>query len=131
MNPLRRLAEAGVPLALGSDAPVTPMDPWAGVRAAVRHPDPAQGLSGRAAFAAATRGGWRAAGRDGEGVLAVGAPATFAVWEHEGELAVQLPDARVSAWSTDPRAATPGLPDLDAPAPVCRRTVVRGGTVHG
>jgi len=131
MNPLRRLAEAGVPLALGSDAPVTPMDPWAGVRAAVRHPDPAQGLSGRAAFAAATRGGWRAAGRDSEGVLAVGAPATFAVWEHEGELAVQLPDARVSAWSTDPRAATPGLPDLEAPTPVCRRTVVRGGTVHG
>ena len=130
MNPLRTLAQAGVPLAFGSDAPVTPIDPWAAVRAAVHHPDPAQGLSGRAAFAAATRGGWRAARRDGEGVLTVGAPATFAVWRHEGELSVQLPDARVSAWSTDPRSATPGLPDLDAPAPRCERTVVRGVVVY-
>ncbi len=130
MNPLRTLAHAGVPLALGSDAPVTPIDPWAGVRAAVHHPDPEQGLSARAAFAAATRGGWRAARRDGEGVLSVGAPATFAVWRHEGELSVQLPDARVSAWSTDPRSATPGLPDLAAPAPSCERTVVRGVVIY-
>lgn len=130
MNPLRTLAQAGVPLAFGSDAPVTAIDPWAAVRAAVHHPDPVQGLSGRAAFAAATRGGWRAARRDGEGVLTVGAPATFAVWRHEGELSVQLPDARVLAWSTDPRSATPGLPDLDAPAPRCERTVVRGVVVH-
>ena len=31
------LAAAGVPLAFGSDSPVTPVDPWAGVRAAVEH----------------------------------------------------------------------------------------------
>ena len=39
---------------------------------------------------------------------------------------MQVPDERVSGWSTDPRAGVSGLPDLDAPDPVCRRTVVDG-----
>jgi hypothetical protein len=64
-------------------------------------------------------------------VLAVGAPATLAVWS-AGDLVVQAPDDRIQAWSTDPRSGTPGLPDL-APgveAPRCLRTVVRGRIVH-
>jgi hypothetical protein len=47
-----------------------------------------------------------------------------------GELVVQVPDDRVTAWSTDPRAGIAGLPDLDGPDPVCLRTVVRGTVVH-
>ena len=62
LNPLATLASAGVGLALGSDAPVTPLDPWAAVRAAVHHRTPGQGISPRAAFTAATRGAWRAGG---------------------------------------------------------------------
>ncbi len=115
-----------MPLALGSDAPVTPLDPWGTVRAAVHHRTPGSGLSARAAFSAHTRGGWRAARVDGAGDLVPGAPATFAVWQVEGELVVQTPDDRVAGWSTDPRAGVAGLPDLDAPDPVCRRTVVAG-----
>ena len=66
LNPLALLASQGVPLALGSDAPVTGLDPWATVRAAVNHQTPGSAVSARAAFAAATRGGWRAGGvRDG------------------------------------------------------------------
>ena len=126
MNPYAALASAGVALALGSDAPVTPLDPWGTVRAAVQHRTPGFGLSARAAFSAHTRGGWRAARVDGVGELTPGAPATFAVWELPDELVVQLPDARVSAWSTDPRAGVAGLPDLTGPDPVCRSTVVRG-----
>ncbi|MCW2606118.1 MAG: amidohydrolase, partial [Frankiales bacterium] len=61
MNPFAALAAAGVPLALGSDAPVTPLDPWGTLRAAVAHRTPGSGLSARAAFSAHTRGGWRAA----------------------------------------------------------------------
>ena len=57
-----------------------------------------------------------------------GAPATFAVWQVDAELVVQTPDDRVSGWSTDPRAGVAGLPDLDGPEPVCRRTVVDGRT---
>ena len=70
----------GVALAFGSDSPVTPLDPWGSVRAAAAHHNPVYRMSVRAAFAAHTRGGWRAVHLDDEGVLAPGAPATFAVW---------------------------------------------------
>ncbi len=130
LNRIGSMAAAGVVLAFGSDSPVTPFDPWGAVRAAVFHHDPEQRISARAAFAAHTRGAHRAARRDGEGVLALGSTATFAVWEPT-DLVVQAPDARVAAWSTDERSGTPGLPDLTpgAPAPVCRQTVLRGRTV--
>ena len=126
MNPFAAMAEAGVALALGSDSPVTPLDPWGTVRAAVHHRTPGSGLSARAAFAAHTRGGWRAVGDDVTGELVPGAPATFAIWAVDGELVVQAPDDRVSAWSTDPRGGVAGLPDLANADPICLRTVVRG-----
>jgi predicted amidohydrolase YtcJ len=130
LNPFASMLAAGVPLAFGSDAPVTPLDPWGAVRAAAQHHVPDQRMTVRAAFAAHTRGGWRAAGYDGAGVLIPGAPASYAVWQ-TGELVVQTPDERIAAWSTDPRAGVPGLPDLSpgAPLPTCLQTVVRGRTV--
>ncbi len=131
LNPLAMLARSGVTLALGSDSPVTPIDPWGTVRAAARHQTPEHRISVRGAFAAHTRGGWRAAGDDTGGVLAPGAPADYVVWRVPGDLLVQAPDDRVAAWSTDPRSGVPGLPDLDGPGPVCLRTVVRGRTVYG
>jgi predicted amidohydrolase YtcJ len=127
MNPFARFAAAGVPLCLSSDSPVTPLDPWGGVRAAVRHRTPGFGLSPKAAFAAATRGGWRAAGDDESGVLAPGAAATFAVWAAE-PVEPSAADERISAWATDPWWSLTGLPDLDS-TPACLRTVVRGRTV--
>jgi predicted amidohydrolase YtcJ len=130
MNPFASFAAAGIPLAFGSDSPVTPFAPWESVRAAVFHTNPEQRISAKAAFAAHTRGAWRAARREGEGVLAFGGPATLAVWAAE-ELVVQAPDDRIQAWSTDPPSGTPGLPNL-APgveAPRCLRTVVRGRVV--
>ncbi|PRX45040.1 hypothetical protein B0I33_110139 [Prauserella shujinwangii] len=133
LNPFSALAAEGVVLAFGSDAPVTPLDPWASVRAAVHHRTPGAGLSARAAFNAHTRGGHRAAGvHDGvTGSLVPGAPAHYAVWD-AAELVVATPDSRVQRWSTDPRARVPGLPPLDpgAPLPRCLRTVRAGETVH-
>jgi predicted amidohydrolase YtcJ len=131
MNPFATMAAAGVPLALGSDCPVTPFDPWAAVRACAFHHSPRERISARAAFAAHTRGGWRAAGRDDAGVLAPGAPAGYAVWAAR-ELVVQTPQDRVRAWSTDPRSGTPGLPDLTpgGDLPSCLRTVVAGRIVY-
>ncbi len=131
LNPFSRLAAAGLVLALGSDAPVTRVDPWAAVRAAVHHRTDGSGISPRAAFNAHTRGGWRAAGVDDglTGTLQPGAPATYAVWR-AGELEVAAPDSRVQRWSTDPRSRVPALPALDGPAPTCLRTVLRGRTIH-
>lgn len=111
LNPFAAMAAAGIVLALGSDSPVTPIDPWGTVRAAVEHHTPGSGITAAAAFDAHTRGGWRAAGRDADGVLTAGAPATFAVWE---------------ATELDPES---GLP-MSGDASACRRTVVRGRTVH-
>ncbi|MBN3929555.1 amidohydrolase [Streptomyces verrucosisporus] len=131
LNPYAALLRAGVPLALGSDSPVTPLDPWGTLRAAAFHRTPEHRISVRAAFTAHTRGGWRAIGRDDAGVLVPGAPADYALWR-TGDLVVQVPDGRIAAWSTDPRSGTPGLPDLGPgrPLPVCLRTVVGGRTVY-
>ena len=132
MNPYASLNRAGVALAFGSDTPVTPFDPWGGIRAAAWHHNPDERVTVRAAFNAHTRGGWRAALRDEGGVLAVGAPASLAVWDVPGDLVVQTPDARVAAWSTDPRAGVPHLPDLhpDLDLPRCVMTVVAGEVAH-
>lgn len=131
LNPYAAMLRAGVPLAFGSDSPVTPLDPWGTVRAAAHHRTPGHRVSVRAGFTAHTRGGWRAVGRDDAGVLVPGAPADYAVWR-TGELLVQAPDDRVARWSTDPRSGTPGLPDLTpgGDLPVCLRTVVFGQTVY-
>ena len=109
LNPFAALAAAGVPLAFGSDAPVTALGPWAAVRAAVHPHEPAAGLDVETAFAAHTVGGWAAAGRRG-GELGAGAPATFAVWD-AGEL--------------DPAT---GLPDLTQ-LPTCLATVRDGALI--
>ncbi|EMY35600.1 TIM-barrel fold metal-dependent hydrolase [Arthrobacter crystallopoietes BAB-32] len=131
MNAVGTLQTAGVPVCLGSDAPVTEQSPWAAVKACLEHNNPAERISARAAFLAHTRAGWRAANERNpmQGQLAPGTPATFAVWDVD-ELSVQTPDSRVSAWSTDARAGTPLLPSLDTGRlPECLRTVVEGRTI--
>jgi predicted amidohydrolase YtcJ len=118
-NPMGAMHGVGVALAFGSDSPVTPLDPWGTVRAAMTHFNPAYRMGARAAFAAHTRGGWRAARRGGsEGVLVPGAPATFAVWDAPGGVTAGLPTL---------------LPGLDEPVPAepaCRRTVLRGTVIY-
>jgi predicted amidohydrolase YtcJ len=112
LNPFALLADGGVELAFGSDAPVTQMAPWRSVRAAVRHRTEGSGLPAEAAFAAHTRGGWRAAGVTDAvtGTLVPGAPAHYAMWSISGDM--------------PPR----GLP-LDHSAPRCVRTVRQGTTI--
>ncbi len=124
MNAFAGFRRVGVTLAFGSDTPVTPFNPWGGVRAAVHHRTPGQQIGTAAAFDAHTRGGHRAARNDWGGVLAPGREATLAIWD--------VPvGADVRPASTPALPALPALPDLrpGRPLPQCRRTVVRGTTV--
>ncbi|USQ74796.1 amidohydrolase [Ornithinimicrobium cryptoxanthini] len=111
--PLRAMVDAGVRLALGSDSPVTSMDPWQAVMYAVWHHNADQRLTVAEAFAAHTRGGYELAGRDG-GTLTPGRAASYVVWDQDDDL---------------PRTGD-GLPDLAAdpqsPLPTARLTVVDG-----
>jgi predicted amidohydrolase YtcJ len=113
-NPFLALESAPVRLAFGSDSPVTPLGPWAAVRAAAYHRHDAQRLPVGLAFRAHTRGGAFAAHDDEGGSLRHGARADLAVWDVPGGLGDDdLPDL------------TPGteLPRL-------RRTVSEGRTIH-
>jgi predicted amidohydrolase YtcJ len=113
LNRLADLATAGVPLAFGSDAPVTELGPWEAVRAAVRPSDPSAALPLPEAFAAHTTGGHRAAGRAAAGVLAPGADATFAVW-NTGEDDAELPALEI----------------LEITVPTCLATVRRSRPIY-
>ena len=139
MNPIAALMSAGVPVALGSDSPVTRFDPWGAVRGCIAHHAETQRLDARAAFSAHTVGGHRlarGAGRPGTvpgthaeptggadpnaGTIAVGTPATFAVWATgAGDLRGGLPDL-----------GDPGDPGAGTPAPSCLLTVGRGRVLH-
>jgi predicted amidohydrolase YtcJ len=90
-NPFADFAAVGVAMAFGSDAPVTPLDPWGGVHAAVDHHTPGSGLRPFDAFDAATHGGHHAARAEhSAGPLAVGAPASLALWETADTLSAVL-----------------------------------------
>ncbi|MGP9489655.1 amidohydrolase [Glutamicibacter sp. AOP5-A2-7] len=130
MNSLSAMLSSGVPLVLGSDAPVTEVDGWAVVLAAMSMSNPEARISARAGFMGQTRSTYRAMGELNPlaGQLVIGAPATFAVWS-ASELAIQTPDERISSWSTDARAGTPMLPVVDEEIPRCLRTVRAGATI--
>lgn len=130
LNPFATLLREGVSLAFGSDSPVTPIDPWRAIRAASEHTHDKHSISVRAAFAAHTRGGWRAAGFDDRGVISVGVPADIAIWKVRG-VDVQVPDHRIRAWSTDERSGVNGLPVLiEESLPECLATLRDGKVIY-
>lgn len=102
MNPLRTLHDAGVVLAFGSDAPVTPIAPWAGVRAAVDHHQQSERLDIATALRAHTVGSWYAGGLSEsearrEGEISPGNPANLVVWD--------VPDVASALAAVDPPRA--------------------------
>jgi predicted amidohydrolase YtcJ len=117
MNPYAEMAARGVVLAFGSDAPVTPVNPWAAVRAAVGHRSPEAQINAIEALAAHTYGGYRAAATDDPlaGTLFPGAPASYAIWDSA------IWDHAVWNSTADVPWAASGT---DTPA--CLRTVHRG-----
>lgn len=115
MNPFGSLHRAGVALALGTDAPVTPLAGWETVRQAAQHWRVDERLPAGVAFAAATVGGHRAARTKDSGTIRVGARADLAVFD-------------VSASPLDPVTRLPRLEPSD-PSPECRLTIAAGRVV--
>ena len=82
MNPFRVLLARGMEVGAGSDSPVTPLDPWFGVRALESHHDASQRLSREEAIRLFTWGSARLAHQEEKkGRLEPGAQADFAAYE--------------------------------------------------
>ena len=105
-NPYRAFADRGINLAFGSDANVTPMDPWGAVHAAEHHG--AHAVSRMEAVSMATLGGRHAARQDHYvGIVRAGMRADLAVFEGDPYIA------------EDPRGSR------------CVLTIVHGRVAHG
>jgi predicted amidohydrolase YtcJ len=129
MNPYRSMGDVGMTMAFGSDSPVTPMDPWSAVRAAVHHHDDEQRIDARAALDAHTVGGWQTArprtsdvpashDRRLGGKVQEDAPAYLAVWQVDDGLA------------NGPGVDLEGLVAPDRELPLCDLTIVAGRAAH-
>jgi hypothetical protein len=115
MNRFGTLERSGVPLAFGTDAPVTPLGGWATVQAAVQHWQQRERLSIAAAFDAATRGANWAAFADNAGTVQVGAVASLAIWDVEpGGMNGEPPLAALR----------------DGALPTCAATISAGQLIH-
>lgn len=117
---VRAALRDGVPVGLARAVdPEAPQNPWLVAQEALRLDSEETGVPSRAAVTAQTRGVLRAfaAGGPFAGQIVPDAPARFVAWRAES-LMVQTADSRIAAWSTDPRARTPLLPELGSgPAP--------------
>jgi predicted amidohydrolase YtcJ len=143
LNPFATMSAAGVPLAFGSDSPVTPFSPWEAIRAALRHRTPTQRIDVFTALAAHLDGGRRAAGptwrRSSPGVVAtvgpelagdaallkIGAAATFTCWRSPGLVAASGAGASAARLFDPLTAVGEELSGGDAP-PACVLTVMDG-----
>ena len=107
--PLRWMLDDGVDVVLGSDAPVSPLDPWLAIAAAVhrsgddREPwHPEQSITAREALAAST---------DGWGTVAVGHPADLVLLDADPLDGGSDRDARPARCGRSPTTSSrPGSP---------------------
>jgi len=82
MNPFRSMIDRGVVVGVGSDAPVTPLDPWLAITAMEQHHHPAQRLTRPEAFRVHTVGSARLGHQEEKkGVLEPGKHADFAAYD--------------------------------------------------
>lgn len=83
-QPFRTMIERGLEVGVGSDAPVTPLDPWRTIHALEHHHDRAQRLSRDEAIRAHTRGSARLGHQeDKKGALDPGAHADLAAYDQD------------------------------------------------
>ncbi|MEP7059287.1 MAG: amidohydrolase family protein [Actinomycetota bacterium] len=84
MNPFRTYLDRGLEFGVGSDAPITPLDPMLSLAALASHHDPAQRLTRAEAMDAHTTGSARLAHQEEKkGGLGPGMHADFAAYPHD------------------------------------------------
>ena len=84
VHPYRTILDAGIPISGGSDSPVTPYHPLAGIQAAVNHPNPSERVSVREAIEMFTStAAWSAFEEQEKGTLAKGKLADLVVLEKD------------------------------------------------
>jgi hypothetical protein len=82
MNPFRSMLDRGVDVGVGSDSPITPLDPMAAIEALERHHDPAQRLSRAEGIRLHTVGSAHIGRQEAKkGALAPGMHADFAAFD--------------------------------------------------
>ena len=95
MNPFRGMVERGLEIGAGSDSPVTPMDPMAGILAFELHHEPRQGLSREEAVRLFTIGSARLGHQeDKKGSIEPGKHADFAAYDVDPLLEPSLDGVR-------------------------------------
>jgi predicted amidohydrolase YtcJ len=94
-NPYRAMADRGIGIAFGSDANVTPMDPWGTIHAAQHRANPEHEVSRLEAVSMSTLGGRSAARQDRfVGVVRAGMRADLAAFEGDPYAAEDPRDTR-------------------------------------
>jgi predicted amidohydrolase YtcJ len=83
-NPFRTMVERGIELGIGSDSPVTPLDPMLAIASLEGHHEPAQRLHRLEALKLHRKGSARLGHQEGKkGVLEPGMHADFAAYESD------------------------------------------------
>ena len=95
MNPFRTFLDRGLELGVGSDSPITPLDPMLTIASLQTHHDPAQRLTRAEAIAVHTVGSARLAHHEGKkGTLGAGMHADFAAFPTDPFLADDIESLR-------------------------------------
>jgi predicted amidohydrolase YtcJ len=121
-NPFRAIADRGIGLAFGSDANVTPMDPWSMIMAAQHRRHEQHSVSRLEAVSMSTLGGRHAARQERfVGVVRAGMRADLAVFEGDPYRSDDPRGTRCLATIVQGRVAHGDLPLPDAPGRIPTR----------
>ncbi len=108
MNRFATMERAGVKVGLGSDAPITPLDPWAQAADWMEHSQPAERVDATTALRAHASASWSLGGSDA-GIIETGRPAHLIVADRDplGATAIALRSTEVLATWIDGRRVYP------------------------